>query len=50
MTYELVVIWSTGEKEIYEYKNEEEASEAAEGMKMALGNQIAWTGTRRKTA
>ena len=35
--YELIVIWSTGEKEITSYETEPEA-----------GNQISWTGIRRK--
>ena len=48
MTYELVVIWSNGDKDIYEYNSEDKAIEASEGMKVALGNQIAWTGVRRK--
>lgn len=50
MAYELVLIWDTGEKEIYEYRTEEEAIQTAVNMKKAFGNQIAWTGTRRKTA
>ena len=48
MAYELVVIWETGEKEIYEYNSEDKAIEASEGMRVALGNQIAWAGVRKK--
>lgn len=46
--YELVVVWDTGDKNIYEYRTEEEAENGAERMKTAFGNQIVWTGTRRK--
>lgn len=45
--FELVVIWSSGEKDIYEYQTEERAEAAGKGMKLAFGNQIAWFGTRR---
>lgn len=46
--YELVVIWSTGEKNVYEYKTEEAAEKAGQGMKIALGNQIEWWCVRKK--
>lgn len=46
--YELVVIWDTGEKDIYTYETEAEAEQAGRDMKIALGNQISWCGTRRK--
>ena len=45
--YELVVIWSTGEKEVYTYHTEDRAEKAAQDMKMAFGSQISWTGVRR---
>ncbi len=48
MIFELVVVWSDGSKNIYEYDSEEKAERAGRNMKMALGNQIAWFGTRRK--
>lgn len=44
--YELIIIWLTGEKEIYEYNTREEAEKAEQGYKMAFGNQISWTGIR----
>lgn len=47
MRYELVVVWDTGEKNVYQYETEAEAEAAGHNMKMALGNQIAWYGTRR---
>ena len=46
--YELVVVWETGDKNIYEYPTEFEAERAGENMKIALGNQIAWYGTRKQ--
>lgn len=46
--FELVIVWSNGDKEIYSYKTEEAAEKGAENMKMAFGNQITWAGTRRK--
>lgn len=46
--FELVVVWDNGDKNVYEYRTEEEAENGAERMKMAFGHQISWTGTRRK--
>lgn len=46
--WELVVIWSTGEKNIYTYDTEEAAEQGARNMAMAMGNQISWSGVRRK--
>lgn len=48
MKYELVIIWADGEKSVYEYASREEAERGESGMKMALGNQISWSGIRRK--
>ena len=47
--FELVVIWATGEKTVYEYRTEDEADRGSRNMRMALGNQISWCGVRRKT-
>jgi hypothetical protein len=47
MKYELVVIWETGEKEIFTYATEEEADTACREFKMIFGNQISWAGTRK---
>lgn len=44
--YELVIIWDTGEKDVYEYKTEAEAEQAAINLKFAFGKQIHWTGIR----
>ena len=46
--YELVVIWENGDKDVYEYENEELAIKAGDNMMMALGNQIQWFGIRKK--
>lgn len=46
--YELVIIWANGEREIYEYKTEEAAEKGGQGVKMALGNQVAWWCVRKK--
>lgn len=48
MDYELVIVYDNGEKEIAEYRTEEQAQKAARGIKMALGNQVQWLGVRRK--
>ena len=47
--YELVIIWSTGEKEIVICKDEAECERAAANMRMAFGAQVAWTGSRPRT-
>ena len=49
MKYELIVIWETGEKEIFEYATEEEAQESCNDFRMIFGNQVAWVGIRKKT-
>ena len=46
--FELVVVWDCGGKDVYEYATEEEAEQAGANMRMALGDQIAWYGSRRK--
>ena len=43
MSWTLVVIWETGEKQMWYYRTEEEARAAERGMKIANGNQISWT-------
>lgn len=48
MPYELVVVWDDKSKDVWEYASEEGAEQAGENMRMALGNQIAWCGTRPK--
>lgn len=44
--YELVIIWSNGDKDIYQYSTREEAEKAELGMRFALGNQIVWSCVR----
>lgn len=46
--YELVIIWTTGEKETYGYTTREEAEKAELGMRMVFGNQIQWTGINER--
>lgn len=50
MKYELIIIWETGEKEIYTYATEEEAETACRELRTIFGNQISWVGTRRVTS
>lgn len=45
--YKLIVIWETGEKQVYAYKTEAEAEKAAQGFRMAFGKQVEWTGVTR---
>lgn len=46
--YELVIVWSTGEKNIYEYKTREEAEKGGDNFKTAFGYQVSWFGVREK--
>lgn len=48
MRYELVIIWFNGDKNIYTYESREAAEQAGAGMRVALGEQIAWYGVRRE--
>ena len=49
MWYELVVVWSNGDKNVYSnYPLEEMAENSGKSMKMAFGNQITWWGVRRQ--
>lgn len=45
--WELVIVWDSGEKQVFCYSTEDEAEKSGRGMKMAFGNQIQWYGTRR---
>jgi hypothetical protein len=44
--YQLVVIYSDGQKQIFDYESRAAAERAENGMRIALGNQIAWTCVR----
>lgn len=44
--YELVVVWESGETDVYEYDTLIEAEIGERGMEMANGNQIQWCGIR----
>lgn len=48
MRYELIIIWYTGEREVYGYATEDDARKAEEGYKQVFGSQIEWSGVRRK--
>ena len=48
MDYELVVVWDDGSKDVWDYDTWEEAEQAGQNMKFALGDQVAWYGVRRK--
>lgn len=49
MKWELVIVWEFPRKtDIYEYDSEMDAKSAENGMRMALGNQIAWSCVRPK--
>ena len=48
MKYELIVIWQSGEKDIYPYESEDAAEKGKANMKMAFGNQISWMGINKK--
>lgn len=41
--YELIIVWSTGEKEKYTYKTMEKARAIENGFLMAFGGQVAFT-------
>lgn len=43
MKYEVVIIWTTGEKEVHHYDDKHTAERAEAGMKKAFGNQIEWS-------
>lgn len=47
--FELVVIWTSGEKDVYTYDKLADAETGEINMKTVFGNQIAWIGTRKKT-
>lgn len=47
MKYEIVVVWSTGEKQIFGYATREEAEQAKAGYEMAFGSQV-WVCVRER--
>lgn len=47
--FELIVVWGTGDTNVYEYDTREEVAIGAGRMRMAFGKQIAWTGVRKST-
>ncbi len=45
--YELIIIWTDGDKNVYPYQTEEEARQGERNMRMAFGNQVSWAGVRK---
>ena len=50
MNYELIVIWSDGSTDRYNYATEEEARRCETNFKTAFGSQVSWTGLVDKLA
>lgn len=46
--FELVVVWETGDRDVYKYDSRDSAERHGRDMKMALGDQIAWYGIRKE--
>lgn len=46
--FELVIVWSTGETNIYEYETREDAEQGGENFLLAFGLQVSWWGVRKK--
>ena len=42
--FRLIIIWSNGDRDEYDYPTREEAEEKEAGYHMVFGNQITWTG------
>ena len=40
--FELVIVWASGERQVYEYDTPEQAEEGARNMLTANGEQITW--------
>lgn len=45
--YELVIVWYDGTQNVYRYASEDAAERGEDMMKMANGDQIAWSCVRR---
>jgi len=48
MNHELIIIWSDGSVDRYNYATEEEARRCENNFKLAFGNQVSWTGLVHK--
>lgn len=46
--YELIIVWTSGEKESHFYHNREFADLARDNMLMVFGNQIEWIGITKE--
>ena len=47
--YELVIVWSSGETEVFKCPDKESAEKAERGYKKAFGNQVEWSGIRERS-
>lgn len=45
--YEVVIVWDSGEKEVYSFETEDKAEEIKQGFETAFGSQL-WACVRRK--
>ena len=46
--YELIIVWTSGEKETHFYHDREFAELARDNMLMVFGNQIEWIGITKR--
>lgn len=46
--WELIVIWSNGDKNVYRYRTEQDALKGQKSMHMAFGGQISWSSIRER--
>lgn len=44
MMYVLIILWTDGDRNEYEYTTREEAEKGELNMRTAFGNQIEWSG------
>lgn len=49
MQYELLIIWQTGEKNIYKYSSEQKAQQGEKNMYKVFGNQILFSCINRSS-
>ena len=46
MRFELVIVWETGETDVFKFVTLKSAKAAGHDMKKTFGNQISWYGVR----
>ena len=44
----LVIVWWNGEKQVYDYQTREDAEQGDRNIRIACGNQVAYTCVRSK--